>query len=559
MTQKKKAGAHEKKTVARASAKKEKAHEPRSRGSRGGKTALIIFLVILLLAASGLCGGFLIGRSDTILPNMTLRGIDIGGMTVGQAEKALTDGGFEESSAAVTVKLPAGYSFELSSEEAGADLDSAEAAKAAYAYGHTGNPVNDLIAFFECLFGTFDSGELLASANADTLRAEIDDAVRELNELLSAGYAVDEEKETLTVIKGADKVSVDTDVLYAQIIDAFENGRSTVEYEYSFEGDAEYDFGKLRDEIFTEAVSSAYDREKGAATESVTGIDFDPAEAARLYAEAKIGDAVIIPLTVTKPDYTEDELNKLLFRDKLGTQTTDYSTSSKNRATNVELAASKVNGVILLPGEEFSYNDVVGKRTEAVGFKPAGAYSGGREVTEVGGGICQVSSTIYCAALYSNLKITDRSNHHFSVGYVKAGLDATVSWGGPEFKFVNNRDLPIKLVVYYSNRQLTVEIWGTDVDGTYVEMTSSTGSRTDGTYAYTYRHVYDKNGKELSCEKEDYSFYYYHTQASEEPETTPTPSPSPEVTPEPSPSPEVTPSPEPSESPEESELIDGSV
>lgn len=97
-----------------------------------------------------------------------------------------------------------------------------------------------------------------------------------------------------------------------------------------------------------------------------------------------------------------------------------------------------------MPGETFSYNQVVGQRTKAAGFKEAPAYLNGKVVQEYGGGICQVSSTLYNAVLYANLEITERTNHGFKPSYVKPGLDATVSWGGPDFKFTNNRNYPIK-------------------------------------------------------------------------------------------------------------------
>jgi vancomycin resistance protein YoaR len=113
---------------------------------------------------------------------------------------------------------------------------------------------------------------------------------------------------------------------------------------------------------------------------------------------------------------------------------------------NIALAAKKIDGVILNPGEEFSYNGTVGQRTESAGFKKAGAYANGKVVQELGGGICQVSSTLYCAVLYANLEITDRTCHYFPVDYLPSGLDATVSWKSPDFKFKNNRDYPIKLV-----------------------------------------------------------------------------------------------------------------
>ncbi|MFR6425641.1 MAG: VanW family protein [Oscillospiraceae bacterium] len=162
--------------------------------------------------------------------------------------------------------------------------------------------------------------------------------------------------------------------------------------------------------------------------------------------------------------------------------------------TNVKLAAEKINGVILQPGQTFSYNDVLGQRTKANGFKEAGAYSGGQVVQEVGGGICQVSSTLYYCAMVSNLKINTRTCHYFPVAYIEPGMDATVSWGGPEFKFTNSREYPIEIKAYVEKNSITVEIWGTDVDGSYVKMSYTA----NGLRATTYRTVYDKDGNQIS-------------------------------------------------------------
>jgi hypothetical protein len=155
----------------------------------------------------------------------------------------------------------------------------------------------------------------------------------------------------------------------------------------------------------------------------------------------------------------------------------------------------------------------------------------------VGGGICQDSSTLYYCALYANLQITVRDNHYFVVSYLPWGLDATVSWGGPDFRFVNNRDYPIKLKAWVSDGYLTVEIWGTDVDGSYVQMTSDTWEDSDYYYAQTYRAVYAADGTLLSKEKEAYSRYHKY-EAGEE---TPAPeTPAPTATPAPTESPAPT-------------------
>ena len=140
-------------------------------------------------------------------------------------------------------------------------------------------------------------------------------------------------------------------------------------------------------------------------------------------------------------------------------------------------------------------------------------------VNEVGGGICQVSSTLYYCTLYSNLKITARTNHYFPVAYIESGLDATVSWGAPDFRFENNRTFPVKIVAYVSGGAVTVEIWGTNVDGSTVKMDSTSSGMT----TTTYRNVYDKDGNLLTRTQEAVSVYHSHN----EDYTAATPQPSP--------------------------------
>lgn len=526
------------KSTPRKSASHSAAKRKKSSGGNG-VTIAVLSVVILALVALGI--GIVAGRSQSIHPNLTLDGISVGGMTVDEAEKALSDGGWEaRDDGNLLVKLPAGYEFTVTAEEAGLTMDCREAAEAAYAYGHSGYILKDLAAYFKCITGRAGTRDILGGIDADSVRGKIGSAVSELNEKLKAGYVVDEEKELLYVVKGADSVKVDADLVLDMILEAFDKGESEVTYPFEAEGDATCDFAAIKEEIYAEAVSAEYDRETKQATESTTGIDLDVAKAEKLYKAAAIGDMVEIPLIVEKPKYSTEELNKMLFRDCLGKQTTSYSTSASGRATNVELSAAKINGVVLNPGDTFSYNETVGKRTTAAGFKTAAAYAGGKVVQEVGGGICQTSSTLYCAALYANLKITARDCHHFVVSYLPYGMDATVSWGGPEFKFQNNRDLPVKIVTHCENRQLTVEIWGTDIDGSYVEITSGSSTKSNGISATTYRCVYDKDGKLISRTLEANSFYYFHT---EEPTPTPTPAP----TPKPTEAPQPTDAPQPTE------------
>ena len=500
------------------------------------KVLIIAAVAVIVIVAAGLIGGAVLGHNDKIHPGLKLEDIDLGGMTRAEASTTLAAAGWEDMDfGSVKVTLPAGCEFSVSAEDAGLTMSCEEAAQAAYDFGHSGNAVKDLFSYFKCIGGKASIADLVDNGENESLLKKIDSETEDLNKLLEAGYLLDEDKATLSMVKGAEKGKLNADEISALIVDALENGEESVKYELNYSEAKDYDFDKLHEEVYVEPVNAKYDPKTNSVIASVKGVDFDVKEAQKLWSSAKAGKLVVIPVEITIPEKNLENFSGELFSDLLGSQSSNYSSSSASRATNVELAASKINGIVLNPGESFSYNDTVGKRTEAAGFKAAGAYANGKVVNEVGGGICQVSSTLYCAVLYANLNVTARTCHYFPVSYLPAGLDATVSWGGPEFKFENNRDFPIKIVTKCSNRTLTVEIWGTDIDGTHVEMNYSTATVREkgaavGYTADTYRSVFAKDGTLISRTHEAHSYYHYHDEDIKRPEATATPSTSPKPT-----------------------------
>ena len=184
------------------------------------------------------------------------------------------------------------------------------------------------------------------------------------------------------------------------------------------------------------------------------------------------------------------------FPDLLSTFSTKYAASNKNRTTNLILAANKINGTVLMPGETFSYNKVVGARTIAAGYREAPIYVKGEVVDGVGGGICQITSTLYNAVVYANLEITQRTNHQFVPSYVTASRDATVVYGSLDFQFKNNRNYPIKLVCFVSNGVATFQIFGLrQDDDCEVQINSyETGRSSTAIYSEAYK-ILKKDGK----------------------------------------------------------------
>lgn len=165
-------------------------------------------------------------------------------------------------------------------------------------------------------------------------------------------------------------------------------------------------------------------------------------------------------MNVVEPEFSEETAKE---KYKTISSFTTKTTSNSKRNTNVKLSAEAINGTILQPGEEFSFNDTVGQRTEAKGYKGAAAYNNGEVVEEIGGGVCQTSSTLYNAVLKAGLKTTKRQSHTYEPSYVTPGTDATVSWNGPDYRFVNNSSAAIGIRARYSDQTVTVSIYGVPV------------------------------------------------------------------------------------------------
>ena len=175
-------------------------------------------------------------------------------------------------------------------------------------------------------------------------------------------------------------------------------------------------------------------------------------------------DAVITAeVEETAPEITAAQARENF--QKLGTYTTT-TTANKDRNENVRLAAAALNGKIIQPGEEFSFNLTTGNRTTDKGYRPAGAYVNGVLVEEPGGGVCQVSSTLYNAVVFSGLKTTERHAHSYEPSYVTPGEDAMVSYdghSGPDMKFVNNSKTAVGIKTSFSDRKLTISIYGNPI------------------------------------------------------------------------------------------------
>ena len=471
---------------------------------------LILGLIAAVLCLLMFGGAYFVSNRTTIFPGVNVNGTRIAGMETAQATAVTRLAGWDGSDRTVlTVLLPGGNSMTVRSGVAGWSQSARAAAEAAMNYGRQSSLIGNFFAYLRSgLFGYNVAKTLGDVIDADTLRSQVNDTVRQVNLDLSGGnLELDEAAQILRVTKGAELLLADPETVYQKTLSALESHKDVADCVPKTDSDAEtkeIDLQQLHDQICGDPVNAYFDTETMEIADARPGVQFDVAEAQRLWDTAGAGDVVEIPCMVTPAAFQKDDAS--LFRDLLAVKSTSLGGSSWNRVNNVTLAASKIHDVILYPGQSFSYNETVGQRTWDAGFREAAAYADGEVVQELGGGICQVSSTLYWCTMTANLKILERTNHMFSVGYIEPGMDATVSWGAPDFRFENNRTFPVAIVAYVQNGMLTIEIWGTNVDGSYAKVDYYVNGKT----VTTYRHVFDAWGNELSSEVEAVSTYRSH-------------------------------------------------
>ena len=447
--------------------KEEKAYKKEMRPKTGKKRGLVIF-VIILACLLVLTGGALTvlgtqaSNGDTIFPNVTVLGVDVGGLTVDEAALQLNPVMEDESTRrAVVLEFPGGGYMRVTAQEAGLDISGFEAARLAYFQGRQGNFLTNAITFLRCRIAGVDIDPLrLVAADEAVLRGAIAEQRDELERLANNFYEI--EGDYLVIVKGQLRIHLNEEELVTLITEAFLAGaEEPVMYHADTENPDPVNIEEIYESVFAVMENAYFVIETEEITEHKVGVYFDIALANSLLAGADYGERVYVPLTITEPEVTSDFLREVLFRDVLAASTTRL-TSDENRNTNVHLAASEINGMILNPGDQFDFNDVVQQRTAERGFRPAGAFSGTTVIQSTGGGICQVSSTIYHALLHTDIQIDRRRNHTLVVTYLPLGMDAAVAWGGPDFTFTNSTDFPIRLVTYRDGLDFVVRIEGTN-------------------------------------------------------------------------------------------------
>lgn len=409
----------------------------------------IIAGAVVLIAVVALCGyGFSIKNSNTIFPNVYVAGVNVGGL---KREAAITavEGAVNKSYAADTlhVILP-DRTLDLDPEITNVALNADEAIDAAMQYGRSGGPIKAIRTYLSAKHNEHNVG-LESTLNLDTayIRDVIDKTAAEVKQdLVQPSVSVNEASGIISVTTGSPAVALDADALYEAVLERFAaNDLSDLKFSYETTPCDAVDLQPYYDKYCSEMKDAYYDEENHELVEEVKGYGFDLPYYTQQIAMADPGTTVTIQMEDLVPEVTLEKLKETYFSYTLAKYDSPH-TAIPARTNNLELACKAINGTVLNPGEEFSFNGIVGERTKAKGYMGAIVYlDGGKSESEEGGGVCQVSSTIYECVLLANLQVTERAPHMFEVTYVPRGQDATVYWGQLDFKFKNNTGYPIRI------------------------------------------------------------------------------------------------------------------
>ena len=447
--------------------------EPKKKHTKGIVITICILILLIILGMLSTIFALLNINSDKIISGISILGIDVSGFTQEEATAKVS----ENLNSRLETNLVFSHNgalYNVLPSQLECSYDISKAVSEAYSCGRNGNIFKNNFDILNTLINKIDIN-VDFSYNNDLYESVVTQMNTNFEDgLKQSSYTIDGNNLIITSGKAGNVII--SEKLKDLIVDKLTStnyNTDPIEVPVEEAQPDPIDIDKIHSEIYKEAKDAYYTKDPFAVYPSSNGLDFDISVDEAKQMVSTPSETYTIPLKTLYPDVTTNEIGTEAFPDKLATYSTSYASSNANRSTNIALAASKINGTVLMPGEEFSFNGTVGKRTAANGFKTATVYSNGQVTTDYGGGICQVSSTLYNTVLKANLEITNRVNHTFTVGYVPIGLDATVSWGSPDFKFKNNRSYPIKIVATTSNKRLTISVFGLKEDVEYeVELVS---------------------------------------------------------------------------------------
>ena len=448
-----------------------------------GAAAAIVLLSIIILLLSMLNGG---DKDDgKILSNVYAAGVNLGGLTPEEAKTKLhdaTDNTYGVLDMNVSIL---DTTIALSPDKTGASLDIDAVVEAAYNYGRTGSKAEQDRIRQQAQTQSYTIS-VLEHLNLD--KDYIRNAITELGEqystiLTQTTYTITGERpsmtqeeydtetvyQVLTIQLGTPEYGLNINTLYQQVLDAYEINLFQVTARCTMVAPEELDLELLYKTYCVPYSNADINPDTYEVIEEVYGYGFTMEALTEAVEKANYGDPIVLEMKFIEPEILSEFYSKEMYQDVLGTFTTPVE-GSLNWISNVKKACEMLNGTIVKIGDTFSFNDLIGEPTEESDFLPAWKYVGLSHREVIGGGICQVASTLYSCALISDLEIVERTGHSYVVDYISAGSDAEIYYGIFDLKFTNTTENVIRIDAAVVKDQLTITIMGTDTRDYTVEI-----------------------------------------------------------------------------------------
>ncbi len=417
-----------------------------------------ICILVLLVSFAGFCMKYL--TYNKVYEGVFINDVDVSGLTRDELVTQIPEIFDRSLSKVITLKSQdAEISFE--SLATSPVIDTEAMADTAFSYGRTKKFLGR-IGEINSLKKNPVNVDFALDFDDNALQRKIDELASSL-EITAVDNKIEYGDNSLIITKGTAGQGLDFSEIKSQLEACLLGDASVISADLKYVEPEEITYEYIKRHTVEKPVEASYKIENHRIiyTDSQPGVSVKKSDIESALTESD-GNVIKISAKITQPKVSSEDLNSKILAHELGKYSTDYSSSSADRAYNIKLACEKINGYILEPGEEFSYNNVVGPRTVERGFKIANVYVGNTVQPGIGGGICQVSSTMYNAVVFADLEVTQRRNHTLPVAYVPMGRDATVSYGGTDFCFKNNTNNPVEIQAIAQGGINTIIIMGTD-------------------------------------------------------------------------------------------------
>ena len=474
--------------------------------------AILVAVFIGIFIAGVIAFHYSNKNSNVIQSGIYIKGINVSGLTKEEAIELVSKDLKNQMNDHITLTYK-NHEFYVDVEQIEAQFNVEASVNFAFNISKSGKVLKDIQEYISVLMTNINIEPKL-TYNEKALEEYLKNIEANLpDQLVQSSYYVEDDE--LIITNGINGAGIIMEEMKDTIIEAIQDitfAKSYIAITTYVKYPEPINVDKIPEEVYRVAENAYFTTEPYAVFSHVVGINFNAEKIKNKINESPNLEEYKIALDYTIPEITVNDLGMEAFPDLLSSFSTKYNTSNKDRTTNLRLASNKINGTVIMPGETFSYNKVVGKRTIAAGYKEADIYQDGQVVSGLGGGICQVTTTLYNAVIDANLSIVSRRNHMFVPSYANPGNDATVAWGSTDFKFKNDRDYPIKIESSVNGGIANVKIYGLKTGEEYdsIRIESKTIKSTNTSLVVDAYKVYRKNGEVVKREKISRDTYKKH-------------------------------------------------